>query len=411
MEEPRMSNPTDPVRENAVFDVLVLAAVERAARHRARDHDGVPVWAIRDHLHIAGRSPVARRLRVRLSVLESGGLLGRERRRGVVLWSPTDAGRQRLGAGQSAVGVPQLPESPQHIAWREARAAAQERMGEFDEVLGQAALGAFVLLDAGRAGERVGSDEWFAMAERLQRACRHIGSAVHCLYEWAEPSDEHADVDDRCEPGDDELEPPDRVRLRARRMGRRNITLWDAWWSAPSARTVEDARLLITLGQVIGQLRSEREISVDQLAGASGLTQARLAEVEAGRSDPRYEGLLALAQGLDVTPAELLARVVAEAKHRILTVKGRVMCWRIDIHDDAAMVVLMPVPGLDHKALQDATIDVERLFDEHVARGASASTNLKTGCIEVDIAQDAIAMSEIARKLTRLDPGAKGQGT
>jgi transcriptional regulator with XRE-family HTH domain len=401
-----MSNPTDPVREDAIFDVLVLAAVERAARHRARDHEGVPVWAIREHLHIPGRSPGARRLRVRLSVLESGGLLGRERLRGVVLWSLTEAAQQRLGARQIAGSVPVLPESPQHIAWREARAVAQERMGEFDEALGQAALKTFVLLDAGRAGQRVGSDEWFAMAERLQRACRRLGSAIHCLYGWAEPSDEQADIDDRCEPGDDELEPPDRERLRARRMSRRNIALWDRSSSVTDAQTAEDSRSLIALGQVIGQLRGERNISAEQLARASGLGQTRLDAFEGGRSDPHYDGLLALARGLGVKPAELLGRAQAEAKHRTLTVNEHVMCWRIDINDGAAMIVLTPVPGLDRTALQDATIDVERAFDEHVARGASASTNLEIGCIEVDIALDAIAMSEIARKLNRLDPGA-----
>src|ERR1700689_5317801 len=49
MEEPIMSNPTDAVFEDTVFDVLVLAAIERAAPHRPGAHAGVPVWGSRAH--------------------------------------------------------------------------------------------------------------------------------------------------------------------------------------------------------------------------------------------------------------------------------------------------------------------------------------------------------------------------
>jgi hypothetical protein len=97
-----MSNPTDPVREDATFDLLVLAAIERAARHRARDHEGVPVWVIRGHLHIPARSRDARRLRARLGVLERDGLLSTGGRSGVVLWSLTDDGQERLRVTQGA---------------------------------------------------------------------------------------------------------------------------------------------------------------------------------------------------------------------------------------------------------------------------------------------------------------------
>jgi hypothetical protein len=216
-----MSNP-----EDVIADLLVLAAIERAERHRARDYEGVPVWAIRQHLHIPARSPAARDLRVRLSILESGGLLRTARSRGVVLWSLTEDGQQRLRAALSAGGGPVLPESPQHVAWREARAAAKECMAEFDQAVGEAAVETFFRLDAGRAGQPAGSDEWFAMADRLQRACRRMGSAIHCLYEWTEPTDEHADIDDGHSPGDERLEPGERERRRARRAGRRNTALW-----------------------------------------------------------------------------------------------------------------------------------------------------------------------------------------
>ncbi len=400
-----MSNPTDAVCEDAVFDVLVLAAVERGARHRARAHEGVPVWVIRAHLHIPARSRDSRRLRARLGVLEREGLLSSGGRSGVVLWSLTEDGQQRLNAARAGGGVSVLPESPQHIAWRQARAAAQEHVVGFDQALGEAALGTFALLDAERAGEPAHSDEWFVMGERLQRGCRRMGSASHCLYEWVEPSDEQADVDDRREPGDDRLEPAERDRRRARRTGRRNIALWDTS-SAPDAQIAQDVRFLIALGQAIRQLRVEHDISAERLAGAAGLKQTRLEAIEAGRLDLRYDVLLALARGLGVQPGELVTRAEAVAKDRTLTVGNLVMGWTIDIHDGAVVIVLTPVPRLDRKALEDVTIDVERIFDEHVARGASASANFKTGCVEVGIVLDGITAAEIARKLDRLEQGA-----
>ena len=398
-----MSNPTDAVFEDTVFDVLVLAAIERAARHRTRAHEGVPVWVIRAHLHIPARSRDARRLRAHLGVLESDGLLSTGGRSGVVVWSLTEDGQQRLRATQAEGRVPVLPEAPQHIAWRQARAAAQERMAGFDQTLGQAVLDTFALLDAGRAGQPAHSDEWFAMGERLQRGCRRIGSASHCLYEWAEPSDDESDIDDRCEPGDDRLEPAERDRRRARRTGRRNIALWDTS-SAPDAQIDQRGRLLIALGQTIRQLRVERDISAEQLASKTGLTPGRLDSIEAGHVDLRYDVLLALAGGLGLQSGELVTRAEAVANTRTLTVGGQVMRWTI--HDDVVMIVLTPDKALGRDALQAVTIEVERIFDQHVARSASASANFKTGCVEVDIVLDGITDAEIAHKLNRLEQGA-----
>jgi hypothetical protein len=45
------------------------------------------------------------------------------------------------------------------------------------------------------ASER-SSDEWFVLGERLSAACKRVGSATHCLHEWAEPTDAVADVDE-----------------------------------------------------------------------------------------------------------------------------------------------------------------------------------------------------------------------
>ena len=115
-----------------------------------------------------------------------------------------------------------LPESPQHRVWRHARALAAERI---DAVLEQASG---VLEEATDAldSERVRSDAWFALAERLQSSCWQLGSVTYCLSEWPEPDDASPDVDDRTEPGDEEVDPDELGGVRYRRGGRRNVWKW-----------------------------------------------------------------------------------------------------------------------------------------------------------------------------------------
>jgi hypothetical protein len=213
-----MSTPVD-----VVPDVLVLAAVDRAVRHRGKGVSDVPVWAVLEHLDIARRSKGARHVRFRLEALEAAGSLERRRRHGVPVWGLSRSGRRRLRRAQAAGRVPVLPESPQHRAWREASAAAAERIDGFREQMRDVLGEAGELLDAGRAS----SDAWFELGERLARASWRMGSATFCLHEWVEPDDAQADVDDGCDPGDDELDPTHRRHLRSLRSGRRNTRRWD----------------------------------------------------------------------------------------------------------------------------------------------------------------------------------------
>lgn len=205
-------------------DESVLAALERAARHQAHDAPAVPVWAILDHLAVAPRSASARRVRAQLVTLEAAGSIERSRRHGTPIWALTAAGLRGLHRARLAGEVPPLPESPQHRAWRAARTVAAQEIERFRAVVRERLLAAARLLDA---EEPPSSDAWFALAEELQRACRRAGSASHCLYEWAEPEDALADVDEQLEPGDRELDPAERRLRQARRAGRRNVRLWN----------------------------------------------------------------------------------------------------------------------------------------------------------------------------------------
>ncbi len=199
-----------------ISDVTVLAAIDRAMRHRVRPV--VPIWSIFEHLGIPRRS---RRARTQLYELVQAGAVGRSRVRSIEQFSLTPAGSGWL----RRAGEVELPESPQHQEWRNAQVLAAQEIERFRDVLRELLADVSALLDSGAP-----SDVWFEVAERLERKARRLGSATYCLYEWAEPSDEEPDVDDCCENGDEGLDPLDRQRRRARRAGRRNVGRWSADW-------------------------------------------------------------------------------------------------------------------------------------------------------------------------------------
>jgi hypothetical protein len=202
----------------------VLGALERAARHRARETEEVPDWAVLEHLAVARHSPDARLVRAHLRALEAEGSLQRSRRHGVPMWALTRSGRRHLRLARVAGEVSALPESPQHRAWRSARTAATQEIERFRRDLRAATEEAAALLDP---DPPAGSDAWFALGERLRRAAWRVGSAVYCLREWVEPCDERADIDEHLEPSEKSLDVEEQARLRGLRLGRRNVRLWD----------------------------------------------------------------------------------------------------------------------------------------------------------------------------------------
>jgi hypothetical protein len=206
-------------RFEPVSDDVVLAAVGRAERHREREGEGVMMSDIAEHLGFVHGSWTTRRLRPQIEAFIAAGLLVRSRRHGVLIWGLTSSGRRRVArVGRAVV----LPESPQHRVWRHARTLAAERIGGLREQVRGVLEEATGVLDV----DGVCSDAWFTLAERLQSACWHLGSATYCLSEWAEPDDASPDVDDRTEPGDETIDPEDLGGVRYRRGGRRNVWKW-----------------------------------------------------------------------------------------------------------------------------------------------------------------------------------------
>jgi hypothetical protein len=204
-------------------DRLVLAAVARAVRHRLDGASGVALWLILDHLAIAPRASAARHVRLRLAALERDGSLSAGRRHSVSVWAPTDRGLRRLR--RDARALDELPESPQHRAWRQARVTAGQELDRFAADLDALLAQAGSLLAGGAPS--AGSDAWLVLAEELRHACRRVGSAVHCLHEWPEPGELLADLDLRNElPHSHGLDVRALERLPSLRASRRNVGLW-----------------------------------------------------------------------------------------------------------------------------------------------------------------------------------------
>ncbi|HTW41029.1 MAG TPA: hypothetical protein VMD79_01795 [Solirubrobacteraceae bacterium] len=205
-------------------DELVLAALERAARHQARETPAVPAWTLLEHLAIPRRSAAARHVSARLAAMQASGWVQRSRRHGAPTWELTAAGERQLRRARDSGALAALPESPQHRTWRIAHTAAEQEIERFRADLRRRLERAAQLLDA---RERPHSDSWLELGEELQHACRRLASASYCLHEWAEPDDARADIDEHIEPGDEALDAPQRAQRRARRAGRRNVRLWD----------------------------------------------------------------------------------------------------------------------------------------------------------------------------------------
>lgn len=193
----------------------VLAALDRAARHRLPSSGPVAARALLEHLALAPRSGAARVARDRLAQLERAGLLTASREHGVPVWSLSERGAVAL----ARAGAPSLPESPRHRAWRQARIAAARELPRFAARLGATLAEAERMLDATPS-----SAQWLALGARLDGECRRIGSAWHCLREWPEPGDETGDPDASVLAGADTREA--REALRARLAALRNVRLW-----------------------------------------------------------------------------------------------------------------------------------------------------------------------------------------
>lgn len=59
-------------------------------------------------------------------------------------------------------------------------------------------------------------------------------------------------------------------------------------------------------GQRVAVLRQQKDLSIRELADAAGLEFVQVQQIEEGEVDLLFTTLVALAKGLEVTPAQLL---------------------------------------------------------------------------------------------------------
>ncbi|HTU78098.1 MAG TPA: hypothetical protein VMF09_04995 [Solirubrobacteraceae bacterium] len=187
-------------RVEPVSDAQILAAIHRAEVHD--EQEDASRADIAAHLGFVHNSGTTRRLRPQLDALRAAGQVRDVRRNGLDLLALTVAGRRAVEEAQSE-GAVVLPESPQHRKWRHSRAMAGDRIDGFRDALRASLAEIVVLLDSPRAS----SDAWFGLGKRLDAECKRLGSATYCLFEWVEPGDAQADVDEV--------------------LGRRNVWGWD----------------------------------------------------------------------------------------------------------------------------------------------------------------------------------------
>ncbi len=189
-----------------VTDGFVLAAVERAELHEQEGE--ILTSVLMEHLGFEWAPPTNRLFFPRLDELRQAGLLTSTERRGEPFWSLTSVGREQLAGEREAGAVGDLPESPQHRAWRHARVEAALRIEEFKDRVNQLWEETDNLLNRYHPAN---SAEWFELSERLHHATWRLGSATYCLNEWIEPADERPSVDEAPGPS----------------PGRRAVFAWD----------------------------------------------------------------------------------------------------------------------------------------------------------------------------------------
>jgi DNA-binding PadR family transcriptional regulator len=189
-----------------ISDDMILAAIERAARHRnPKSPPGITLPTLKEHLGVPHHGGTTRQLRPRLKTLETAQLIEQYRRKEAEAITLTDTGQRRLDAARGEIT---LPEAPQHQLWREAQLAAGNRIAGFRGDLRGALDEAIALLEADQDAD---SNTWFEISERLRHTSRLVASAIHCLREWPEPDDSRVDIDD----------PP------YKQQGRRHFWSWD----------------------------------------------------------------------------------------------------------------------------------------------------------------------------------------
>jgi transcriptional regulator with XRE-family HTH domain len=72
------------------------------------------------------------------------------------------------------------------------------------------------------------------------------------------------------------------------------------------------AQELVVFGRIVRRMRRQRDLSQQALAGAAGLAEKHVSEIERANREPKLTTILKLAKGLDVPAGELIGELAAE---------------------------------------------------------------------------------------------------
>jgi hypothetical protein len=261
---------------DAIPDEKVLAAVCRAQLHM-QISEGAPLPRIKQHLGLRHTGWTTQQLRPQIDALVAAGLLTHVWRRSRDWWKVTPPGKRR------AAPFSELPESPQHSAWRRARVLAEQEI----ERVWTRALGCVEKAEDALNDSKPTASAYRALGDRLKVAFEDLASATYCLNEWPEPDDEHADV-----------ETWDVKGLRR--------THWSSEHEAmPLSSRGRRPVLSRGLSRAIRELRT---VDAAQFAVDAGIPGWKLEALEQGRFSPGAGMLIRLAEAMNVKTSDLLRR-------------------------------------------------------------------------------------------------------
>lgn len=187
----RIPQPSELGPYTPVSDALVLAAMDRAQRHHPHGYEVGVAWStLVEHLGFVHNSATTRKLRPQVMQLVAAGLVETGKPRGYPLWRLTSDGRKQLAKARRKREALELPESPQHRVWRDARATAARGLDGLREQLRRSVDEATTLLDGDDD-----SDAYFRLRFRMRLQLERLGAVVYCLHEWPEPDDARPDID------------------------------------------------------------------------------------------------------------------------------------------------------------------------------------------------------------------------
>jgi transcriptional regulator with XRE-family HTH domain len=151
----------------------------------------------------------------------------------------------------------------------------------------------------------------------------------------------------------------------------------------PSSEAADFDALEHLVGVNLARLRSERQLSLDALARASGVSRAMLAQIESARSVPSIKVLSKVASALKVSVAAFLRQhAVNGIEH--LPVERSVQL----VSADGRFTARSLVPGTDDAGVEFHELRIAPLHEEPAtprAPGTSVNLVVCAGAIEVSV--------------------------